>query len=190
MCASGLVLHGHFPVERFIARSTACWLSIHSVWTLVCTAQRRQRPRPISKVSSPKLKKKHLLIIWEKFTNFGFWKVSKLVLRQLKVAALAPWTLSCDEYRLLYSCQCAPIRVNEQINDCFVLPLRGRRATRARSDDLLLICSPQEAMRDMCARRKTFVHATQWSSNLSLIFTETKKNTSVLQMDDTRFLLL
>lgn len=145
---------------------------------------------PSQRSAVQKLKKKHLLFIWEKFTNFGFWKVSKLVLRQLKEAALAPWTLSFDGYRLLYSCQRAPICANEQINDCFVLPLRGRRATRARSDDLLLICSPQEAMRDLWARRKTFVHAAQWSSNLSLIFAETKKNTSVLQMDDTRFLLL
>lgn len=30
-------------------------------------------------------------------------------------------------------------------------------------------------MRHLCARRKTFVHAAQWSSNLSLILTETKK---------------
>lgn len=37
------------------------------------------------------------------------------------------------------------------LDDCFVLRLRGRRATSARSDDLFLICSPQEAMRDVCA---------------------------------------
>lgn len=107
-----------------------------------------------------------------------------------RAGSLDTFGLTFDEYRLLYSRQRAPIRASAQINDCFVLPLRGRRTTRARSDDLFLICSPQEAMRDLCARRKTFVHAAQWSSNLSLIFTETKKNTSVLQMDDTRFLLL
>lgn len=53
-----------------------------------------------------------------------------------------------------------------------------------------MICSPQEAMWYLCACPKTFVHAEEWSTNLSLIFTETNKNTFMLQMDETGFLLL
>lgn len=137
--------------------------SIHSVWTLVCTAQGRQRPRPISKVSSPKKKKKASTVYLGEIQSFGFWENSKQVLRQevelkngvkpvcqghgrclqLKVAALT-FGLHFDEHHLR---QRAPIRANGRINDCFVLPLRGR----ARSGDLFLICSPREAMRDLCA---------------------------------------